>query len=201
MGFIQRFILVFLFIFGSVSAQFLYDPEPPANSAFVRIVNGLDSAQKVALGGLIFDSIQALSVTPYRVLPQGKQIFTLMGKKTELNFMAQKFYTIVAREGNPVVLEDTTSSKTKALISLYNLSQLEVVSLKTDDNKVTVIADVKPSGVKSQFVNAIKIGFLVAQNSKKLTGFPAVQLERGMSYSVFVFSPTKAIWMTNSTQK
>jgi alginate O-acetyltransferase complex protein AlgF len=201
MRFSQRLILIFLLFFGSVTAQFLYDPEPPANSAFVRVVNLINSGQKIEIGNLSFDTVQTFSVTPYRVIPQGKQMLAFMGKKTEVSFLAQKFYTIVARAGNPIVLEDMASSKTKALISLYNLSLLEAVSLKTDDNKVIVIADTKPNTVKSQSVNAIKIGFLVAQNSKKLVGFPAVQLERGMSYSAFVFSLTKAIWITNSTQK
>jgi len=200
-SFVNRFTLAFLLGFGSVSAQLLYDPEPSANSAFVRVLNVLDFAQKVDLGGLTFDSIQALSVTPYRSIPQGKQLFTFMGKKIGLSFVGQKFYTVVVRENNPVVFEDAASSRTKALISLYNLSQLETVSLKTDDNKVTVIADVKPNVVKSQFVNAIKIGFLIVHNSKKFMGFPVLQLERNMSYSIFVFSPTKAIWMINSTQK
>lgn len=101
----------------------------------------------------------------------------------------------MTQNSNPILLEDMISSRTKALISVYNLSPLESVSLRTDDDKVAVIVDVKPNTVKSQFVNAIKIGFLMTQNTKKLTVFPALQLERGMSYSVFVFSPTKAIWV------
>jgi alginate O-acetyltransferase complex protein AlgF len=200
-SFFQRFMVVFTLCFGSVAAQLLYDPEPPANSAFVRIVHNLDSSQKIQLGSLSFDTVPSFSVSAYRVVPQGKQFLIFMGKKIELNFLAQRFYTIVTQNSNPILLEDMISSRTKALISVYNLSPLESVSLRTDDDKVAVIVDVKPNTVKSQFVNAIKIGFLMTQNTKKLTVFPALQLERGMSYSAFVFSPTKAIWVTNSTQK
>jgi alginate O-acetyltransferase complex protein AlgF len=185
----------------NATAQLLYDPEPPANTSFIRVVNATNSAQKIEIGNRQFDTIQPSFVTPYHLTPEGKQVMVFASRKVNLKFSAQKYYTIIAREGAPLVFEDATSDKTKAIISLYNLSQLKAVSLKTDDNKITVIADTNPSTVKSQAVNAIKIGFLVTQNTKKLTEFPTTQLERGMSYSTFVFGPTKAIWVKNVTQK
>lgn len=81
MNFFQRFMVVVTLCFGSVAAQLLYDPEPPANSAFVRIVHNLDSSQKIQLGSLSFDTVPSFSVSAYRVVPQGKQFLIFMGKK------------------------------------------------------------------------------------------------------------------------
>jgi hypothetical protein len=49
----------------------LYDPDPPAGSAFVRVVNGTAEATTAALGERDFGSVASHSATQYRVVQQG----------------------------------------------------------------------------------------------------------------------------------
>jgi alginate O-acetyltransferase complex protein AlgF len=198
---IARCFIVALSCLGGVSAQLLYDPEPPANSAFVRIVNVSEVNQKPQIGKVFFNLLIPSSTSPYHAINQGSHDFLMMSKKIKLEFFAQKFYTLISREPTPLLLEDKIPTRTKALLSVYNLSSIPSVDLKTEDNKVLVIADVKPNTVKSQYVNAIKIGFLLTQSEVSFKKLTPVQLERGFGYSVFVFSKSKTIWLKNTTQK
>jgi alginate O-acetyltransferase complex protein AlgF len=198
----MRYFLAFCCLgLSSVAAQLLYEPEPPANSAFVRIVNLTGKDQTSKIGRVLFDTLKAFAVSPYRVISQGRHTFQVESSTTEVNFVAQKFYTITAQAKTPMVFEDTSATRAKALISVYNLSDLTLINLKTNDNKITVVADVKPNTVKSQFVNALKIGFLLTQGTTRVVEFPSVQLERGFSYSAFVFASNKTLWLTNTTQR
>jgi alginate O-acetyltransferase complex protein AlgF len=186
----------------TVAAQGLYDPEPPANSAFVRVINAGSGGLKAGIDAVSYGSVGGFDASAYRVIPQGAHKLSAGGASKDVNVLAKRFYSVVVNGSDVQVLEDPANpGQTKAGLAIYNLSKIASVALKTDDGKTTVVASVAPGTVKSQPVNAIKVALAAFNGSSKIAGFPAVQLERGSTYSTIVFSESKAVWVRSSTAK
>ena len=194
--FVLRFFLSVLFFLGFSQAQFLYDPEPPANMAFVRLVNSDDKTFNLTVGEADFGKIESFSITKYRTVSQGD--YKILASTVKIS--QGKFYTLVKQGDKIVVFEDSSSVKSKALLSVYNLSK-NSISLKTDDGKVTVFQDIGKNLQKTQAVNAIKVGFSIFNGMIKIYSIPPVQLERDKVYCFFVFSDSKSMFIVSETQK
>jgi alginate O-acetyltransferase complex protein AlgF len=183
-------------------AQGLYDPEPPANSAFVRVINAGSGELKPGIDNVAYGAVGGFNASAYRVIPQGAHKLAAGAANKEVNVLAKRFYSVVVNGGDVTVLEDPANpGQTKAGLAIYNLSKIGSIALKTDDGKTTVVDGVAPGTVKSQAVNAIKVGLAAFNGSSKIASFPAVQLERGSTYSTIVFSESKAVWVRSSTAK
>jgi len=195
----------------------IYDPAPPANAAFVRVINAAPSVAavtakvgKVRVGN---KPVAAGSASPYAVVEQGKRILTLAAGKWKLEepfeVKAGYFYTIafLPEPSTPrlVVLEDTVNSNlAKAQIALYNLSAASNVELKTTDLKTTVIPAVASPQTKSIKVNPIRKAFAVLADGAAVYTVPEVQMQAASSYSVIVTGPAakpNVIWILNTTGK
>jgi alginate O-acetyltransferase complex protein AlgF len=186
----------------AVSAQGLYDPEPPANSAFVRVINAGSGELKPGIDAVSYGAVGGFNASAYRVIPQGAHKLAAGAANKEVNVLAKRFYSMIVNGSDVTVLEDPANpGQTKAGLAIYNLSKIGSVALKTDDGKTTVVDGVAPGTVKSQAVNAIKVGLAAFNGSSKIASFPAVQLERGSTYSTIVFSESKAVWVRSSTAK
>jgi alginate O-acetyltransferase complex protein AlgF len=183
-------------------AQGLYDPEPPANSAFVRVINAGSGELKPGIDAVSYGAVGGFNASAYRVIPQGAHKLAAGAASKEVNVLAKRFYSVIVNGSDVQVLEDPSNpGQTKAGLAIYNLSKIGSVALKTDDGKTTVVDGVAPGTVKSQAVNAIKVGLAAFNGSSKIAAFPAVQLERGSTYSTIVFSESKAVWVRSSTAK
>ena len=186
----------------TISAQGLYDPEPPANSAFVRVINAGSGEVKAGIDAVAYGAVAGQNASAYRVIPQGAHKLAAGAANKDLNVLAKRFYSVIVNGGDVQVLEDPANpGQTKASLAIYNLSKISSIALKTDDGKTTVVDGVAPGTVKSQAVNAIKVGLAAFNGSSKIASFPAVQLERGSTYSTIVFSESKAVWVRSSTAK
>jgi alginate O-acetyltransferase complex protein AlgF len=186
----------------TVSAQGLYDPEPPANSAFVRVINAGSGEVKAGIDAVAYGAVAGQNASAYRVIPQGAHKLAAGAANKEVNVLAKRFYSVIVNGSDVTVLEDPANpGQTKAGLAIYNLSKIASVALKTDDGKTTVVDGIAPGTVKSQAVNAIKVGLAAFNGSSKIASFPAVQLERGSTYSTIVFSESKAVWVRSSTAK
>ena len=186
----------------TVSAQGLYDPEPPANSAFVRVINAGSGELKPGIDSVAYGAVGGFNASAYRVIPQGTHKLAAGAANKDVNVLAKRFYSVIVNGSDVQVLEDPANpGQTKAGLAIYNLSKIGSVALKTDDGKTTVVDGVTPGTVKSQAVNAIKVGLAAFNGSGKIASFPAVQLERGSTYSTIVFSESKAVWVRSSTAK
>ncbi len=193
------FIGALLIVSTGTFAQFLYDPEPPADSAFVRAFT--TDALEIKIGDRGLGTVAAATASAYVVIPQGARVVVAGGKSTNVTFKSGSFYTLVFNDSNkPNVLQDVVSSnRTKANITLYNLGKTDA-ELKTADGKIGVIAIIKPGTSNSREVNAIKISFGTFSMGKLVQAFPETQLERGAAYSVFLLEQ-KAVWLQNKTDK
>jgi alginate O-acetyltransferase complex protein AlgF len=201
----NKFALIALTLTASlatVAAQGLYDPEPPANSAFVRVINAGTGEVKAGIDAVAYGAVAGQNASAYRVIPQGGHKLAAGAANKEVNVLAKRFYSVIVNGSDVQVLEDPANpGQTKAGLAIYNLSKISSIALKTDDGKTTVVNDVTPGTVKSQAVNAIKVGLAAFNGSSKIASFPAVQLERGSTYSTIVFSESKAVWVRSSTAK
>jgi Alginate O-acetyl transferase AlgF len=193
------FVGALLIVATGAFAQFLYDPEPPADSAFVRAFT-TDSLE-IKIGERALGTVAAVTASAYVVIPQGARVVIAGGKSNNVTFKSGSFYTLVFNDSSkPNVIQDVVSSnRTKANLTLYNLGKTDA-DLKTADGKIPVIATVKPGASNSREVNAIKIAFGAFSLGKLVQAFPETQLERGAAYSAFLLEQ-KAVWLQNKTDK
>lgn len=184
----------------------LYDPAPPADSAFVRVVNAGAEPLSADVGGRDFGRLEARAASPYRVVPKGTRRLRAGGADVPFDFRAGEFYTLaVFREGPPLLLKDSANlSRAKALVAVYNLTGDDVVDLKTADGAVAVVEKVPARAVKSRLVNGVPVDF-AAYCAKAGPSAPlkSLQLERGGAYSLFVFAGAgraEPVWLKNTTK-
>jgi len=179
----------FTFLFGlsllsAAAAQDngLYDPAPPANSAFVRVLN----APAATLGGKSVTAARG-AASAYVVIPQGEFDAKLGATGGKLKVEAGKFYSVVA-SGNKLVLltDQAADNRAKAVLALYNLSKSATVDLKTADGKTTVVKGVKSGESGSRAVNGITVDLAAFSGTKTLGSLKGVKLERGSAYAVVV---------------
>ncbi|WP_034345584.1 alginate O-acetyltransferase AlgF [Deinococcus misasensis] len=181
----------------------LYDPAPPANSAYVRAFNLDASSTELTVEKKNYGKLNTLSASAYLIIPDGKQNVLVNKASQSLSFSAGKYYTLLLQGGKVQVMEDeSNTNRAKALITLYNLTDSKNVGLKTADGKATVFKDVEIGKSKSQAVNGIKVALSVVNGSDILQAFKETQLERGAAYSVFVTGSKgtyKAVWVQSTT--
>ncbi|WP_084475004.1 alginate O-acetyltransferase AlgF [Deinococcus pimensis] len=185
----------------------LYDPAPPPNSAFVRVVNGTADALDVPLG-TVRASARARNASPYVVVPQGAVTLKVGRSTRAVTVEAGRFYS-VAVTGNAdaprvtLLTDEANDDRAKALVAVYNLSKLATVDFKTADGKLTVVEGVTPNTTKTRAVNGVKVDLAVFSKATNLATFKDVQLERGVAYAVIVTDaggkPT-ATWVRSATK-
>lgn len=160
----------------------LYAPAPPANSAFVRILN----APSATLGGKTVTA-PAGAASTYVVIPQGEFTAKVGAASSPLKVEAGKFYSVVSNGGKLSLLTDQASeNRAKALLTVYNLSKSSSVDLKTADGKTTVVTGVKPGQSGSRAVNGITVDLAAFAGGKTLGTLKGVKLERGNAYALVV---------------
>ncbi len=184
-----------LFVAGTAFAQDgLYDPAPPANSAFVRVA-GMPTA---TLGGKAVTA-QPGAASAYVVIPQGDFAAKVGAASSTLKAEAGKFYTVVSIGGKLALLtDDAASNRAKALLTVYNLSKSSV-DLKTADGKTTVVTAIKSGASGSRAVNGITVDLSAFAGAKALGTVKSVKLERGNAYALVV-TDTGMTVTTSSTK-
>ena len=197
--FLAVLLIGFLFVDAQVSAQEegLYAPAPPADAAFVRVLNAAEGDFTASLGDTDFGTLAYGAVSPYRVVPQGASELSAGSVAETLELAAGRFYTVVLDDTATLVEDPTLENRAQALLVLYNVST-QPVDLKTADGATAVIPEVAPGEVGSIAVNPISVAFGAFAGSAALTTFDEVQLERGAVYSTFVL-PDTAVFIQNTT--
>lgn len=189
-----------------VSAQALYAPAPPPDAAFVRVVHAAQDLAEVTpeVGDTVFDPLAFGAVTPYQTVTQGERTLQAGELNQTLEIRAGRFYTLALTGEGAVLLEDPTlENSARALLTLYNLSDLASVDLRTADGETDVVTRVAPGEAESIDVNPIAAAFGVFEADVPVATFDEVQLRRGEVYSAFVFGPAEApsgLFEANTTQ-
>ncbi len=177
------------------AAQDLYDPAPPADSAFVRVIN----APAATLGGKPVSALKG-AASAYVVVPQGPFDAKVGTATSKLNVEAGKFYSVVSNGGKVMLLADQAAeNRAKALLTIYNLSKNPSVDLKTADGKTAVVAGVKTGASGSRAVNGITVDLAAFAGIKALGTLKGVKLERGNAYAL-VLTDTGLTFTQSSTK-
>ena len=183
-------------------AGLLYDPEPPADSSYVRVIHA-------ARGGVVDVWVDGRSrihklgpgeASEYMVLKAGKRTIALhpAGKRaaqltTNLDVVPGRAmtlaFTALRANSTPVVFEDkANSNKLKALLSFYHLAgKAEPLDVLTMDGNTKVFSSVAYGTSASIQVNPITIDLMVAKMGQKTPqARTSLAMSRGGTYSVLL---------------
>ena len=184
---------------GAQSSGLLYDPEPPANSAYVRVIHiSRQSAVDLIVDGK--PRVRNLSggeASDYLVIPAGQHTFALhpAGKSaasvsTTMDVDSGRAITVafpaLRADAKPLVFEDKANSNMlKAVLAVYQLdTRSGPMDVLTADGKTRVFTNVA-SGASSQLsVNPITIELVAAKSGDKaIQARATVAMAPGGTYS------------------
>jgi alginate O-acetyltransferase complex protein AlgF len=186
----------------------LYDPAPPPNSAFVRVIDARGQGNLQVTVGQAGITVPATGVSAYVVVPAGEQDVVLSTETSKITFAAGKYYTIALYVGGntkPTLLEDEIlTNPAKSGIYVYNFSDAPSVKLFAPKPKVAVVDDLKPGLSAFKSVNAVTVDLALMEGDKTLADFSQLALKRrtGLTFVVFGSGDAKkAIAVPNATTK
>lgn len=178
----------------------LYDPSPPADSAFVRFIHA-DAASAVlsaTVGGAVFPNIAYPGVAPYVILKAGEYAFETGAAKEQARVEAGKYYTfaVMRAGGKPVVktFEDALiANPAKSVVYFYNLSDQKQASLVAPAHKADIVPAVASGAAGSREVNALTLDLAIAANGTVAEGFKNVTLRRRAGFTFVLAGETGAL--------
>ena len=164
----------------------LYDPAPPADSAYIRLIAGA-AVEAITIGDAIFPAGDAARVEPYRILPAGQ--YDVAGAASgSVTLEAGSSYSYVAAGvGAPkLIKDDIVADAAKCGLMLYNLSD-SVARLYVPGRNIEIVGDVATGAEKTRAVNAITVDLAVGAGEAEVAAFPEVKLRRRAHFT-FVLS-------------
>ena len=184
----------------------LYDPEPPVDSAYVRVLLPSEGGKmSVHVDGKVRVAIlDANQVSDYLVLPLGKHVVELRsiakpqvtlstsldvirGRAITLAFMATQ------SKAEPIVFEDKTgTNKLKSMLSVYQLaSSKQVVDIVSADGTTKVFTGLNFGTLNAVQVNPISIELIaIKTGEEKPFARASLAMTQGSAYSVFLLTKT-----------
>jgi alginate O-acetyltransferase complex protein AlgF len=194
--------------FSNLSAQpagQLYDPEPPADSAYVRVlVVNAESPVDIVVDGKPRSTKQnAGDVSDYMVLPAGKHTIAVhpAAKSNSsvsyvLDVVKGRALTLVFNSTRstaaPTIFEDkANTNKLKSMVAAYHLdNKVGALDLMTADGSTKVFSNLAFGASNSIQVNPISVELIAAKagENTSLTVPMKTQLSmaQGATYSVFL---------------
>lgn len=186
------------------SAGLLYDPEPPANSAYVRVIH-VSRAGAVDLyvdGKPRARNLAGGEAGDYLVIPAGQHTFALhpAGKpaasvSTAIEVDSGRALTVafpaLRADAKPQLFEDKANSNMlKAVLAVYHLdAKCGPLDVLTADGKTKVFANVAPGASSHLSVNPITIELIAAKPGDKVAQARAtVAMAPGGTYSFLLLS-------------
>ncbi len=176
----------------------LYDPQPPANSAYVRVLVGsggkpadVSVDQRPRLRNL-----EVGTPSEYMVLTAGQHELAVKSGNQQvavkITAEATRSLTVllpeVTSQAKPTVIEDkTNSNKLKAIISAYHLGGTSPIDVWTTNGQIQVFNALAPLSSASLVVNPVKLDYMVTAVGQK-TALADAQLimKPGEAYSIVV---------------
>ena len=189
---------------GAQPAGMLYDPEPPSDSAYVRVVHASrDGAVDIAVDGQVrVKSLKTGEASDYLVLGAGKRAITVnqAGQKkpllsTSIDVVSGQPMTVgltsMRSDSTPVVFIDkANTNKLKALLTVYHLDdkfgKLDVV---TADGSTKVFSGVSSGTSATIPVNPISISLMALKAGELASKVTAsLSMTQGGNYSLLLLA-------------
>lgn len=184
---------------GAQSSGLLYDPEPPANSAYVRVIHVSDegAVDLIVDGKPRVRNLAGGEASDYLVIPAGKHTLALhpagksgAGVSTTMEVDSGRAITVafpaLRADAIPLVFEDKANSNMlKAVLAVYHLdAKSGPLDVLTADGKTKVFTNIA-SGASSQLsVNPITIELIAVKSGDKAVKARAtVAMAPGGTYS------------------
>ena len=159
--------------------------------AFVRFVHAApgQGSSEVRIMAVPFLDLEPQQVSPYQSLAPGSIRIEIADSSSELELNSGDFYTVVLHDEGLLILEDSAlDDPTRALLSLYNLSDIAALSLSSADGSAEVFRDVAPQNKASIAVNATDISLAVSGDGEVLEVLEDLRLERAEAYSIIALA-------------
>jgi alginate O-acetyltransferase complex protein AlgF len=168
----------------------LYAPVPPADSAFVRVVNVTgDSALTLQIDGASLPAGAHSEVSDYIIIKQGERALSFGDKKQTITIEARQYYSlaITAKDTDAKIIKDALiENPAKAMVYFYNFSDAPAASLSVPSHNATVFEDIAPLGNSSRAINAATIDFTVKSGSNDVATLEKIALRRQVGTSIFL---------------
>lgn len=176
----------------------LYDPMPPDNSAYLRVLDAAPGQPVSVLidGKIHVKSLPARTVSDYLVLPSGKHQIQVQtsGKSqgvVEIDLAKKKAYTVVfpkAKRPAWIFTDRTSTNKLKSMLAVYNVApSMGPVDVKTADGKTKVFTALEAGKPAILEVNPISVNLAVFGGGASTPGGTAsLNMQRGSAYSLFL---------------
>lgn len=199
-------LVLFSHSLAAQSAGRLYDPEPPEDSAYVRVIiaSPTGSADVQVDGQIRQRKLAAGEAGDYLVLPAGKHHISLHapGKAAvlashPLEVVAGKALSVafaaLRADAVPIVFEDkSNTNKLRALLAVYHLApKAGALDIATADGKTKVFNNLLPGSSNALPVNPINIDLMAsAAGDKAALAQATLSMAQGNSYSVLLLPTT-----------
>lgn len=178
----------------------LYDPEPPADSAYVRVmVVAASEALTVQVDGKPHGAhLERGAPSDYMVIPAGKHAITLSAVghheaqyAATLDIIAGRAMTVTfsamdAKAPHLLFEDHANANKLKAVLAVYPLApRAAALDLRSADGKVSVFNGLTPGVMRTITVNPVKITLAVFQKAHSLTTL-SLDMAPGGTYSIML---------------
>jgi alginate O-acetyltransferase complex protein AlgF len=173
----------------------LYEPTPPADSAFVRVIQANSTAKTVTpeLGGKSFGKLTYPALSAYQIIPAGEHSFKAGEVTAKLAVEAGRYYSIaLTSSAAPALLEDALiANPAKARLYFYNLSDAKETTLFAPKQKAAIFSKQAAGSNTSREINALTLPLQLLVADKLVASLPEVQLKRRAGTSVVLFGTAK----------
>lgn len=178
-------MVVCCIFFGQANADqtSLYDPEPPGDSVYLRIIHtSTQGSVDIHIDGrLRISNLHSATPSTYLILPPGKHELTIRaaGKShilvtTPLTLESGRSMTIaydsLRDNSKPLIFNDKTNdNKLKAMLSVYNLDSKDgAFDILTADGKIAVFSGIDPGKSMALPVNPVSIELILTKTGNKI---------------------------------
>lgn len=167
----------------------LYDPEPPADSAFVRLINAAgEKSVNGTLGDVSFTEVA--DVSPYAVLKAGTYDLSVGQAKKSVEVTAGTSYSFAYRKRGDketlVSFEDAPmTDPSKAMMYFYNLSDRKA-ALRAPNFNTDILSGIAAGTSQSKALNALTVDVALTVDNADVAVFPGIALKRRTGYSFVI---------------
>ncbi len=190
--FIPAILLAFLFSAGiaHTNEAELYDPEPPANAAYVRLINLTGQKQTITLGSATLTVDANTILTPYHVVKEGRYSTLFHTITTDLAIPAQAYISLALTAENIKPVNDPAIiNPIKAMIYFYNYSDAPATLFAPTQN-AAIFENLPAGSAAAREINALSLDLAVRQEHQPDHLLPHVMLQRKHGYSIIYTGET-----------
>lgn len=179
---------------GRAQDEGLYDPVPPADSVFLRLISAMGGAQ---VGPAVFADGGEGAISPYKVLEAGTLPLSAGDLSAELTLEPGTSYSLALIPEAPGYIlfkDEIVEDPRKCGLMLYNLSATPAkLFVPRDGKEIPIIEGLAPGAHQTRAVNAITVDLAVAADGSEIGRFPQVKLRRRSHMTFVVAGPAGAL--------